>query len=153
MELPPFQGNSSADSPAASGPTRRATSPPLPESGSPERLRADNQGSLFWLSCGGIVCRPGRHVDVPRVGSEARAPLEALLEQRAGPPSCRALNAKLRSLNSQLRAGAVHWSLTCRALRTSPGEWGCHDSKNNAAAARWRGWAFTTCYCFTRIMS
>ena len=99
------------------------------------------------------MCRPGRHVDVPRVDSEAWAPLEALLEQTAGPPSCRTLNAKLRSLNSQLRAGAMHWSLTCRALRTSPDEWGCHGSKNYAAAARWRGWAFTACYCFTRIMS
>lgn len=113
MELPPFQGDSSADSPAASGPTRRATSPPLPESGSPERLRADNQGSLFWLSCGGIVCRPGRHVDVPRVGSEARVPLEALLEQRAGPPSCRALNAKKSKLSTQGRGSALESDLSC----------------------------------------
>lgn len=34
---------------------------------------------------------------------------------------CRALNAKL-SLNCQLRAGAMHWSLTCPALSTSLSE-------------------------------
>lgn len=55
------------------------------------------------------------------VDSEAWAPWEACLEQTARPPLCRALNAKF-SLNCQLRAGAVYWSLTCPALSTSLSE-------------------------------
>lgn len=33
--------------------------------------------------------------------------------QTVGPALCRALNAKLRSLNPQSQQGHVHWSLTC----------------------------------------
>lgn len=77
---------------------------------------------------------------IPRVGSEAWVPCEACLEptyplcKQWGPPSCRALNATL-SLNSQLRAGAVCWSLTCSALRTSLGERGCQDAKKRCCCS------------------